>query len=112
VEVTRRFERPQYSLVGVYLGAAPANIEVFSFTDSSLLSARLNGGRLQLDHVAFAVPDIRAVAARMSMRGVRFTSPDGREEIVNPIDLGGVLHMWTDEASADGLAIQLVQAAL
>jgi hypothetical protein len=45
----------------------------------------------------------------MRTRGVRFTGPDGREEIADPVNLGGVLHMWTDEASADGLAIQLVQ---
>jgi catechol 2,3-dioxygenase-like lactoylglutathione lyase family enzyme len=88
VEVTRRFERPKYSLFGVYLGMGPGNIEVFSFTDSSLVMPRLNGRLLMLDHIAFEVPDIRVAAAQMSDRGVPFTSPDGRQEIQEPINLG------------------------
>ena len=109
LEVTRRFERPQYSLTGVYLGVGPANIEVFSFTDQCLVEPRLGDRLLLLDHVAYAVADIRRVAARMCEQGARFTGPDGRAEITEPIDLDGVLHMWTDAGSADGLAIQLVQ---
>jgi catechol 2,3-dioxygenase-like lactoylglutathione lyase family enzyme len=109
LEVTRRFERPQYSLFGVYLGVGPANIEVFSFTDPALVDPRLGDKLLLLDHVAYAVSDIHSVAAQMRERGVRFTGPDGRADITEPIDLGGVLHMWTDAATAGGLAIQLVQ---
>lgn len=109
LEVTRRFERRQYSVMGVYLGVGPANIEVFSFTDRALVEPRLGNRLLLLDHVAYGVADIRGVAARMRAQGIRFTGPDGRAELTEPIDLGGVLHMWTDAASADGLAIQLVQ---
>ena len=109
VAVTRRFERPKYSLFGVYLGVGPGNIEVFSFTEPSLVMPRLNGSLLILDHVAFEVPDIWVAAARMRKRGVRFTSPDGRQEVREPINLGGVLHMWTDATTDLGLAIQLVE---
>jgi catechol 2,3-dioxygenase-like lactoylglutathione lyase family enzyme len=109
LEVTRRFERPQYSLVGAYLGLGPANIEVFSFTDPALVEPRLRGRLLLLDHIAYAVADIRVAAARMREHGVRFTGPDGRAQISQPIELDGVLHMWTNAASANGLAIQLVQ---
>jgi catechol 2,3-dioxygenase-like lactoylglutathione lyase family enzyme len=109
LETTRRFERPEYSLFGVYLGAGPGNIEVFSFSDETLVAPRLGPAPVLLEHVAYAVPDIRATAANMRARGVRFSGPDGREEAVEPIDLGGVLHLWTTPSDGSGLTMQLVQ---
>jgi catechol 2,3-dioxygenase-like lactoylglutathione lyase family enzyme len=107
--VVRRFERPQFALLGVYLGPGEGSIEIFTFTDSELLDDRLRGSRLLLDHVAYAVADIDAVAARMRAAGVRFAGPDLRGELEEPVDLGGVRHLWTIPETACGQSLQLMQ---
>jgi catechol 2,3-dioxygenase-like lactoylglutathione lyase family enzyme len=109
VEVVRRFERPQFSLQGAYLGADGGNIEVFTFSDADLLRARLGERELALDHVAHEVSDLRALQARLAAAGARFSGPDLRGELSEPVDLGGVLHIWTVPESCDGVALQLMQ---
>ncbi len=109
VEVRRRFERPQFSLVGAYLGAGEGNIEVFTFTDASLLAQRLGGSRVALDHVAYDVRDIDASERAMRAAGVRFSGPDLRGELLEPVDLGGVRHLWTIPQTSCGQALQLMQ---
>ena len=110
--VVRRFERPQFSLVGAYLGEGDGSLEVFSFTDPELLRERLPEEELVLDHVAYATPDIHAVAAGLRARGVRFSGPDLRGDLTEPADLGGVLHLWTVPSSCGGQAFQLLQRPL
>jgi catechol 2,3-dioxygenase-like lactoylglutathione lyase family enzyme len=107
--VVRRFERPEFSVRGVYLGPGEGSVELFTFTDEALLAERLGQARVLLDHVAYAVSDIDAVAARMSAAGVRFAGPDLRGELHEPVDLGGVRHLWTVPESSGGAAIQLLQ---
>lgn len=107
--VTRRFELPQYSLHGFSLGDGPGNIEVFSYTDQGLLRSRLAGHAVRLDHVACRVSDIEAVAAAMRADGVRFSGPDLRGEVRAPIELSGVLHLWTLPGTTGGQSLQLVQ---
>lgn len=109
VPVVRRFERPQFDLQGVYLGAGRGEIEIFSFTDPELTRRRLGGRELLLDHVAYEVLDIAALSARMREEGVRFCGPDMREELPEAVDLGGVLHLWTVPESFCGQSIQLMQ---
>jgi catechol 2,3-dioxygenase-like lactoylglutathione lyase family enzyme len=109
VEVVRRFERPQYSLVAAYLGAGTGSIEVFSFTEPELQAARLSGSKLSLDHVGYEVSDIRALQAELARSGVRFSGPDLRGELSEPVELGGVLHLWTVPESCAGLSMQLMQ---
>ncbi len=109
--VVRRFERPQFSLRGAYLGEGEGSFEVFTFTDRELLAQRLPEGDLALDHIAYATADIHGVAAGLRAQGVRFTGPDLRGELTEPVDLGGVLHLWTRPSSAGGLSIQLMQRA-
>jgi catechol 2,3-dioxygenase-like lactoylglutathione lyase family enzyme len=109
VEITRRFERPEFSVVGVYLGSGEGSIEVFSFTEPELQSQRLRGERLLLDHVAYAVKDIDAVAAAMRHSGVRFSGPDLRGELEEPVALGGARHLWTIPQTSLGQSIQLLQ---
>jgi len=108
VEVQRRFERPQFELLGAYLGADGA-IELFTFTDAELLARRSAGRAVSLDHVAYEVKDIEATARRMASRGVRFSGADLRGELSSPVDLGGVLHLWTVPETCGGQAIQLLQ---
>jgi catechol 2,3-dioxygenase-like lactoylglutathione lyase family enzyme len=109
--LVRRFERPRFSLLGAYLGDGEGSVEVFTFTDRDVLHERLPEGDLVLDHVAYATPDIRTVAAHLREQGVRFSRPDYRGELTEPADLGGVLHLWTVPASCGGQAIQLLQRA-
>ena len=107
--ITRRFERPEFSLHGLYLGDGPGNIEVFSYTDSGLLRSRLAGHAIRLDHVALLVADIASVAAAMRSDGVRFSGPDLRGEVHEPIELSGALHLWTLPGTTGGHSLQLVQ---
>lgn len=109
VRIARRFERPEFSVVGVYLGADGGDVEVFSFTDECLNAERLGHSRLLLDHVAYEVADIEATAATMRDAGVRFSGPDLREELHAAVDLGGVLHLWTIPETCRGQSIQLLQ---
>lgn len=109
LQVTRRFQRPEFSLFGSYLGPEPGNVEVFSFSDPDLLARRLDGDTLRLDHVAFLVNDIDAAATAMRRHGVRFAGPDLREDVTHPIELSGVRHLWTVPTSAHEQSIQLVE---
>jgi catechol 2,3-dioxygenase-like lactoylglutathione lyase family enzyme len=108
-DIVRRFERPQFSLQGAYLGADGGNVEVFTFSEPELLRARLGEHGLVLDHVAHEVEDIRAVQAALASTGTRFSGPDLRGELAEPVDLGGVLHLWTAPQTSDGVALQLMQ---
>jgi catechol 2,3-dioxygenase-like lactoylglutathione lyase family enzyme len=107
--IVRPFERPQFALRGVYLGAAGGDIELFSFTEPELLERRLNGPSPALDHVAYRVADLLALAGKLSGEGVRFSGPDLREPLTEPVDLGGTLHLWTVPDTCGGLSIQLLQ---
>ncbi len=83
---------------------------MFTFTDPGLTARRLAGGpELSLDHVAYAVDDIERVCAELRRRGVRFCGPDNREELPGPVDLGGVLHVWTVPETSCGQSLQLMQ---
>jgi catechol 2,3-dioxygenase-like lactoylglutathione lyase family enzyme len=109
VQIARRIERPAFSLIGAYLGSGEGNIEIFTFTEDALLQERLGEQPVLLDHVAFEVADIAAAAAAMSAAGVSFCGPDARAELSEPVDLGGVLHLWTRPASSGGQMLQILQ---
>ena len=108
--VVKRFERPRFDLVGVYLGEGHPGIEIFTFTDPALRALRLAAKQqLSLDHVAYSVDDIERVCAGLREQGVRFCGPDNREELPGPVDLGGVLHIWTVPETSCGQSLQLMQ---
>lgn len=109
IEQVKRFERPQLELIGAFLGPGNGSIELFSFTDPELQRARLGTADLTLDHVAYEVTDILSTEAQMRAAGVRFCGPDQREEFTEPIELGGVLHLWTVRGTTCGQSIQLLQ---
>ncbi|HEX4467555.1 MAG TPA: VOC family protein [Solirubrobacteraceae bacterium] len=109
LEIARRIDRPQFDLIGAYLGDGLGSVEIFTFTDAALLAERIGDAELLLDHAAYAVADIAAAATRMRAAGVRFTGPDARGELHEPADLGGVLHLWTDPATSDGQMLQIFQ---
>ena len=107
--LARRIDRPQFALVGAYLGEGLGNVEVFTFTDPELLARRLGGATVLLDHVAYEVEDIAASAVELRRQGVRFAGPDLRSELHEPVDLGGVLHLWTMPETTFGQTLQLLQ---
>ncbi|HEX5853853.1 MAG TPA: VOC family protein [Solirubrobacteraceae bacterium] len=110
LEVVRPVELPQYSILGKYLGQGSGSVEMFTITDEQLLAERLGEQRIVLDHAAYEVADIDAVAAAMHERGVRFCGPDRREEVSEPILLGGgVRHLWTVPHTSFGQSLQLLQ---
>ena len=108
--LARTFEYPRYALVGGYLGSGRGMIEVFTFTDRPLLRERLRTMPALLDHVAYRVDSIEAVAAQLRGLGVRFAGPDLRTEIDEPVEMsGGVRHLWTIPATSSGYSVQLVE---
>lgn len=110
LRVVRRFDRPQFSLRGAFLGTEEASqIEVFTFTDGDLLDRRLAGSSLLLDHVAFEVDDIDATARALRHAGVRFAGPDLRDEVQKPLPLGHMRHLWTFPETSCGQSIQILQ---
>lgn len=109
LEAARPVHLPQYSIEGLYLGSGSGSVELFTITDRQLLASRLGGQRILLDHVGFEVADIDASAAGLSAAGVRFTGPDRRESLTEPVELGGVRHLWTVPQTSCGQSLQLLQ---
>jgi catechol 2,3-dioxygenase-like lactoylglutathione lyase family enzyme len=99
-EIDREVDRPQWSLFGYYVG----QIEVFTFRDAALLDERIGGAEWKLDHIAYAVDDIREAMARLPQ--ARWSGPDLREPATEPFDLTTAEHIWT---VVDGLGLQLMQ---
>jgi hypothetical protein len=87
------------------------SLELFTFSDPEILAARLAGAERRIDHVAYRVADLDALAATLRGSGARFCGPDRREETVEPLALGGSRHLWTVPESAGGLAVQLIGPA-
>jgi catechol 2,3-dioxygenase-like lactoylglutathione lyase family enzyme len=109
LEVVRPVELPQYSILGEYLGEGTGSVELFTITDDALLAQRLGAESILLDHAAYEVTDIDSVAAAWSAGGVRFSGPDRRQEVRDPILLGGVRHLWTIPQTSCGQSVQLLQ---
>ncbi len=107
--VARPVDLPQYSLTGVFLGEGTGTVEIFTFTDPALLEQRLPHPGIAFDHAAHEVSDIDTVAAALSAAGVRFSGPDRREQVTEPIVLGGIRHLWTMPDSCAGQSLQIMQ---
>jgi catechol 2,3-dioxygenase-like lactoylglutathione lyase family enzyme len=109
MQVARPVDLPQYSLAGVFIGDGSGCVEIFTFTEPALLEQRLPRTGTAFDHAAHEVKDIDAVAAALSGRGVRFSGPDRREEVTEPIVLAGIRHLWTIPETCAGQSIQILQ---
>ena len=107
--VARTAELAEYGITATFLGEGTGTLEIFTLADRALLDPRLGGEERRLDHVAYRVADLDAVAAHLRAAGVRFTGPDRREEISSPIELGGARHLWTVPDTTGGLAVQLTE---
>jgi len=109
LQLVRPVILPQFSILGHYLGTGTGNIELFTITDEEVLADRLGAERILLDHVGFEVEDIVTKAAELAGAGVRFSGPDRREEVTEPIELGGIRHLWTVPETSAGQSLQLLQ---
>ena len=107
--VARTLELPQFAVTAVFLGEGTGALEIFTFADPELLDARLGAEERRIDHVAFRVEDLDGLAATLRAGGARFSGPDRRGEISEPLELGGARHLWTLPETAAGLALQLTE---
>ena len=107
--VARTLELPQFAISAVFLGEGTGALEIFTIADRELLDARLGAEERRIDHVAFRVEDLAALAATLRAGGARFCGPDRRGEVSEPLELGGARHLWTLPETAAGLALQLIE---
>ena len=111
LEVARTGAIAQFDIDAVFLGEGFGSLELFLFTDPQLQASRIEGATQRLDHVAFEVDDLDALAATLRATGVRFTGPDRRAELTEPFALGPVRNLWTRPETSAGLALQLIERA-
>ena len=109
LEIARTAVLAGYGIDAVFLGPGNGTLEIFTCSDTELRDRRLDGRDRRLDHIAFRVDGLDAIGAALRAAGGRFTSPDRREEVTEPIELGGVRHLWTVPDSTGGVALQLTE---
>lgn len=107
--IARQSALEQFSLIATFLGEGSGTLEIFTFTDPEVLDPRLDGAERRLDHVAVRVPDLTSLAATLHASGVRFCTPDRREELTEPISTGPSRSLWTRPETAAGIALQLIE---
>ena len=107
--VARTAELTQWGITAAFLGEGSGTLEIFTIADPGVLDPRLDGAERRIDHVAFRVEDLDAVAAVLRAGGARFSGPDRRGEVAEPIELGGSRHLWTLPETTAGLAVQLTE---
>jgi catechol 2,3-dioxygenase-like lactoylglutathione lyase family enzyme len=107
--LARTLELPQYGISAAFLGEGSGTLEIFTVADGDARAARLGTDERRLDHVAFRVDDLDALAATLRAAGARFTGPDRRGELAEPLALGGARHLWSLPETTAGLALQLIE---
>ena len=107
--IARHANLEQYSIRATFLGEGTGTLEIFTFTDPEVLDPRLDGAERRIDHVAVRVGDLGALAATLRASGVRFCTPDRREELTEPISTGPSRALWTRPETAAGVALQLIE---
>jgi catechol 2,3-dioxygenase-like lactoylglutathione lyase family enzyme len=107
LDLLRSAALPRYAIEANFLGAGSGTLEIFTFTDAEILEARLEGKPRRLDHVAFRLQGLDALLASLRASGARFCTPDRREELAEPIEVGPNRQIWSVPESTGGLALQL-----
>ena len=107
--VARTLELPQYGVTAAFLGEGTGTLEVFTLADRELLDRRLGADERRIDHVAFRVEHLDALVVTLRAGGARFSGPDRRGELSEPLELGGARVLWTLPESTAGLALQLIE---
>lgn len=108
LEFLRNATLPQYQIEANFLGTGGlGTLEIFTFSDPEILDARLDGQPRRLDHVAFRLQGLDALLVTLRAAGARFCTPDRREELAEPVEVGPNRQIWTVPESTGGLALQL-----
>ena len=107
--VARTAELPDFAITAAFLGEGSGTLEIFTFTEPELIDARLGADERRIDHVAFRVDDLDGLAAMLRAGGARFSGPDRRVELSEPLELGGARYLWTLPQTTAGLAVQLTE---
>ena len=107
--VARTAELPDFGITAAFLGEGSGTLEIFTIAEPELIDARLGADERRIDHVAFRVDDLDGLAAMLRAGGARFSGPDRRGEISEPLELGGARHLWTLPQTTAGLAVQLTE---
>jgi len=107
--IARHSELAQFSIKATFLGEGTGTLEIFTFTDTDILDERLGEDDRRIDHAAFRVADLGTLAATLRASGVRFCTPDRREELAEPISTGPSRALWTRPESSAGVALQLIE---
>jgi hypothetical protein len=105
VGVVRRFEAPSLDLSAVFLDVRGAEIELYTLHDEAALERTLGARHAALDHVALRLRGPGPELSDCLIRG-----PGRPEPIVEPIHLGGAMHVWTEPPGIDVL-LQLITPA-
>jgi methylmalonyl-CoA/ethylmalonyl-CoA epimerase len=100
---------PQYGVDAAFFGRGTGTLEIFTLADPELLDARLEGAARRLDHIAYRVDDIAETSTRLGASGARFCTPDRRQEVVEPIEVGAARVLWTLPETTGGLALQIIE---
>jgi lactoylglutathione lyase len=103
-EPATEFEAPEHGLVGTFFGLGDARLELFT-----LAEGRAPAGPATIDHVAVSVDDLEAERDRLTAQGVRFTGVASPDHIIEPVELRGARHLWTDPATSGGYRLQLIE---
>ena len=107
--MARHSDLAQFSIKATFLGEGTGTLEIFTFTDPAILDERLDGADRRIDHVAVRVADLGSLAAQLRATGVRFCTPDRRQDLDEPISTGPSRALWTRPETAAGLALQLIE---
>jgi catechol 2,3-dioxygenase-like lactoylglutathione lyase family enzyme len=88
-----------------YYGGDGARVELIEVADLVAREARLGRAQARLEHVAIEVDDVRSMADRLRVRGVRFTTE-------GPVPVRDTLAIWTVPETSGGIAWQLFSRGL
>jgi methylmalonyl-CoA/ethylmalonyl-CoA epimerase len=110
--VEKRASLPSESTELVFLRCGDVRIELIEVGDPEVRArrARVPGAAAEVEHVALAVEDVDAVAARLSGVGVRFTAGAGKlEESTVPLEVAGTRSLFSVRDSSAGFLLQLIE---
>jgi methylmalonyl-CoA/ethylmalonyl-CoA epimerase len=87
---------------GRFLHASNASIELVQFFTEAERAERLGeGNKARIDHIAFRVDDIDAIAKALGALGIELTGP--------PLQTDGAVSIWTKPESSGGVMFQFIQ---
>jgi catechol 2,3-dioxygenase-like lactoylglutathione lyase family enzyme len=112
MKVDKRIEMPEVATTIVFLRAGAVEVELVEVTDPDRRARRMRSpdAVAEIEHIALAVDDLDADAARLAASGVRFTAGAGApEETLEPLEVAGAKSLFSVPATSAGILWQLIQ---